>query len=114
MTDEYIEVMKALWTDAHPRIEGRFVTIDRDVNFGPYPVHKPHPPIWVGGNTTAALRRVVRCADGWQPAGLMPDVISQKLEQLRSLMGRGGTRFQPARNHLPGRHGHDRGGGRCL
>ena len=71
MTDEYIEVMKALWTDAHPRIEGRFVTIDRDVNFGPYPVHKPHPPIWVGGNTTAALRRVVRCADGWQPAGLM-------------------------------------------
>ena len=93
MTDEYIEVMKALWTDAHPRIEGRFVTIDRDVNFGPYPVHKPHPPIWVGGNTTAALRRVVRCADGWQPAGLMPDVIGQKLDQLRSLMTEAGRDF---------------------
>lgn len=93
MTDEYVEVMKALWTDEHPRIDGTYVKIDRDVNFGPYPVHKPHPPIWVGGNTMAALRRVVRCADGWQPAGLTPDVIAQKLEQLRALMTQAGRDF---------------------
>ena len=93
MTDEYVEVMKALWTDDHPRIEGKYVTIDRDVNFGPSPVHKPHPPIWIGGNTMAALRRVVRCGDGWQPAGLKPDAIAEKLEQLRALMAEAGRDF---------------------
>ncbi len=93
MTDEYLEVMKALWTDAHPRIKGRFVTIARDVNFGPYPAQKPHPPIWVGGNSTAALRRVVRCADGWQPAGLTLDAIGQKLDRPRSLMADAGRDF---------------------
>jgi len=93
MTDEYVEVMKALWTDEHPRIDGKFVKIDRDVNFGPSPVHKPHPPIWIGGNTMAALRRVVRCGDGWQPAGLVPDAIAQKLEQLRALMAEAGRDF---------------------
>lgn len=91
MSDEYLAVMKAVWTDAHPRIAGRFVTIDRDVNFGPLPVHKPHPPFgWVGGNTKAALRRVVRFGDGWQPAGITPEVMQQKLAQLRGLMAEAG------------------------
>lgn len=73
--------------------QGRFVTIARDVNFGPYPAQKPHPPIWVGGNSTAALRRVVRCADGWQPAGLTLDAIGQKLARPRSLMADAGRDF---------------------
>jgi len=90
MSDEYLTVMKALWTEAHPRITGRFVTIDRDVNFGPSPVHKPHPPIWIGGNATAALRRVVRLGDGWQPAGITPDVMQEKLEQLQGFMAEAG------------------------
>ena len=90
MSNEYIEVMKALWTDDHPRIEGRYVKIDRDVNFGPMPVHKPHPPIWIGGNSMAALRRVVRLGDGWQPAGITPDVMQQKMDQLKGLMDEAG------------------------
>ena len=90
MSNEYIEVMKALWTDDHPRIEGRYIKIDRDVNFGPMPVHKPHPPIWIGGNSLAALRRVVRLGDGWQPAGITPDVMQQKMDQLRGLMDEAG------------------------
>ena len=90
MSNEYIEVMKALWTDDHPRIDGRYVKIDRDVNFGPMPVHKPHPPIWIGGNSLAALRRVVRLGDGWQPAGITPDVMQQKMDQLKGLMDEAG------------------------
>mgnify|MGYP001185264727 CR=1 FL=1 len=86
MSNEYIEIMKALWTEDHPRIDGRYVKIDRDVNFGPMPVHKPHPPIWIGGNSTAALRRVVRLGDGWQPAGIIPDVMQRKMDQLKGLM----------------------------
>ena len=40
----------------------------------PQPVQRPHIPIWIGGHTDAALRRVVALADGWHPLGLRPPV----------------------------------------
>ncbi len=86
MSDEYVAVMKGLWTSIHPHHTGRYVTINQEVNFGPRPVQKPHPPIWVGGNTLSALRRVARWGDGWQPVALPLPVITQKLDQLRALM----------------------------
>jgi probable F420-dependent oxidoreductase len=86
MSEEYVAVLKALWTDEHPRVRGKYVTIDRDVNFGPLPVQKPHPPIWVGGNSLPALRRVARWGDGWQPVYLPLPRVQQKLDQLRTLM----------------------------
>ena len=93
MSDEYVAVLKALWTDDHPRISGRYVTIDRDVNFGPFPVQKPHPPLWVGGNSLPALKRVARWGDGWQPVALPLPRIQQKLAQLRALMAETGRDF---------------------
>jgi probable F420-dependent oxidoreductase len=93
MTDEYVEVMKALWKDEHVRVNGRYVTINQDVNFGPRPVQKPHPPIWVGGNTLPALRRVARWGDGWQPVALPLPKIQQKMDQLRTLMAEAGRDF---------------------
>lgn len=94
MSDEYVAVMKAFWTSEHPRCTGRYVTIDQDVNFGPSPVQKPHPPIWVGGNTLPALRRVARWGAGWQPVYLSPPMIQQKLGQLRALMEEQGRDFR--------------------
>jgi probable F420-dependent oxidoreductase len=94
MSDEYVAVMKALWTNVHPRCAGHYVTIDQDVNFGPLPVQKPHPPIWVGGNTLPALRRVARWGDGWQPVYLPLPMIQQKLGQLRALMEEAGRDFR--------------------
>ena len=35
----------------------------------PFPVQKPHPPIWVGGHSRAALRRTARHGDGLHPVG---------------------------------------------
>ncbi len=93
MSEEYIMVMKALWTQKKPRIDGRYITINQDVNFGPLPVQNPHPPIWVGGNTLPAMRRVARWGDGWQPVFLPLEVIQQKLEQLRSLVEKEGRDF---------------------
>jgi probable F420-dependent oxidoreductase len=98
MSNEYVAVMKALWTDDHPRIAGRYVTIDRDVNFGPLPVQKPHPPIWVGGNSLPALRRVARWGDGWQPVSLPLPVMQQRLAKLRSLMEEQGRDFASLEN----------------
>src|SRR5262249_59447487 len=38
-----------------------------DVSSEPKPIQKPHPPIWVGGESPAALRRTVKLGDAWYP-----------------------------------------------
>lgn len=70
-TDEYIEVLRALWKKEWPSYKGRFYSMD-EVRFFPKPVQKPHPPIWIGGHTKAAIRRAARLGDGWHPIGLRP------------------------------------------
>jgi alkanesulfonate monooxygenase SsuD/methylene tetrahydromethanopterin reductase-like flavin-dependent oxidoreductase (luciferase family) len=74
----------------HPRLSTAYGKIDADVNFGPQPVQRPHPPIWIGGNTLPALRRVARWGDGWQPVFLSPETIQQKTETLHALMQEAG------------------------
>jgi len=62
--DEILRAYKALWTSEHPTFEGEFFKF-RDIGFAPRPVQKPHPPIWIGGASPAAYRRVVALGDGW-------------------------------------------------
>jgi probable F420-dependent oxidoreductase len=66
MTNEYLEAIKLFWTNDVASYEGRFVSF-KDVHTAPRPVQAPHPPIWVGGASDAAMRRVVRYGDGWHP-----------------------------------------------
>ena len=65
---ESLHVIKALWTEDSPNIQGDFWTFD-DLSMYPKPVQKPHPPIWFGGRHPAALKRSARYADGWMGAG---------------------------------------------
>ena len=90
LSEDCLKLMKTLWTDPHPRLTTAYGKIDADVNFGPPPVQQPHPPIWIGGNTMPALRRVARWGDGWQPVFLSPETIRQKTETLHTLMQEGG------------------------
>jgi probable F420-dependent oxidoreductase len=71
VTDEYLQAFKILWTEDNPRFEGRHVRFS-DVVFLPKPVQKPHPPIWIGGESPPALRRAVRYGDVWFPIGNNP------------------------------------------
>jgi probable F420-dependent oxidoreductase len=71
VTDEYLQAFKILWTEDAPRFEGRHVRF-ANISFLPKPVQKPHPPIWVGGESPPALRRTVRYGDTWFPIGNNP------------------------------------------
>lgn len=66
VTDEYLQAFKALWTEDDPRFEGEHVRFT-DIIFEPKPVQRPHPPIWVGGESKPAMRRAVRYGDAWHP-----------------------------------------------
>ena len=55
--EEYIRAFKELWTSDAPSFEGRYVRFS-DLTFSPKPIQKPHPPIWIGGESPPALRRV--------------------------------------------------------
>ena len=64
IADEYIAAIIALWTQERPTFEGKYVSF-RDIGFDPKPVQKPHLPIWIGGDSKPALRRVARFGQGW-------------------------------------------------
>ncbi len=92
-TREYVEVMRALWTQERPRFSGRFVQLTEDVNVLPRPLQKPHPPIWVGGESLPALRRVVAWGSGWHIGLVAPEKVRPGLERLKALMAEGGRDF---------------------
>ncbi|MEX2615636.1 MAG: TIGR03619 family F420-dependent LLM class oxidoreductase [Alphaproteobacteria bacterium] len=66
MTNEYLAAIRELWTNEVASFEGEFVRF-QDVRSSPRPVQDPHPPIWVGGASDAAMRRAVRYGNGWHP-----------------------------------------------
>jgi len=64
-TDETISILRVLWTKEKPSYEGKFTTFG-EVLFEPKPIQR-HLPIWIGGETIPALKRVARIGDGWLP-----------------------------------------------
>jgi probable F420-dependent oxidoreductase len=66
VTDEYLEALRELWCNDRPAYQGEHVRF-WDILFYPKPLQKPHPPLWIGGESPAALRRVVKFADAWYP-----------------------------------------------
>jgi probable F420-dependent oxidoreductase len=68
MTDEFIRIMVALWTDAVVSFQGRYYSFQNVRPLMP-PVQQPHPPLFIGGTSDAALRRIVEFNAGWHPSG---------------------------------------------
>jgi probable F420-dependent oxidoreductase len=87
VTDEYIRAYKELWTSEDPSFEGRYCRFD-DISFLPKPVQKPHPPIWVGGESRPALRRTAELGDAWYPVASNPTYPMETPEQLEGGMKR--------------------------
>lgn len=87
VTDEYIRIFKELWTSESPSFEGKYHSFS-DLSFLPKPVQKPHPPIWVGGESRRALRRAAELGDGWQPIGTNNRFPLASPEQMAAAMRR--------------------------
>ncbi len=97
-TDESIEIIRSLWTDAETSYHGRIFQFD-GVVMEPKPLQQPHPPIWVGGrpggteigpdgkprkkSATGAIRRAARFGDGWDPYYMTPAMYRDSVEQIR-------------------------------
>lgn len=90
MTNEYLAAIKTLWTQDVASYDGRFVSF-RDVHTTPRPLQSPHPPIWVGGASDAALRRTLRYGDAWHPIRIRwPHFRDTELPRLQAMAEREG------------------------
>ena len=120
-SNEYLEIFKKCWTRDPVSHDGEFYSF-KDLHCMPHPVQKPHPPIWIGGHSRAALRRVAKYGDGWHPVGatsaspLPPAEFQGLLDQLKQLTEAEGRDFEAltisfkAPSYDPGLipEGHDR------
>lgn len=82
--DDYLGALRALWSMDRPVHRGQFVSID-GINAHPRPVQRFGPPIVVGGESRAALRRAITAADGWYGFYLSPLEVRRTLDDVRRL-----------------------------
>ncbi len=89
---DYLQVCKTLWCDDVSSYDGEFYTLPTCVQ-GPKPVQKPHPPLWFGGESTPALRRVARFGQGWYGVKLLPEDVPAHLKKLSELLDTEGRKL---------------------
>jgi probable F420-dependent oxidoreductase len=77
--DEAIHVMTRVWSEEHVTFQGHGFTASGNTAL-PRPRQQPRPPLWIGGNSTRAMRRAAEAADGWMP---MPNT-ARTAERVRS------------------------------
>ena len=97
-TNEYIEIMKNLWTEEVCNFSGSFYDYE-DITMEPKPVQQPHPPVWVGGrlwnpdarqkvtgkpkSRTAAVRRAAKYGQAWFPYNISLDQFQESMVSLK-------------------------------
>ena len=95
VSNEYLAAFKELWTSDNPSFDGKYCSFS-DITFAPKPVQKPHPPLWIGGESPPALRRAAQLGDAWYPIGSNPTFPVGTFEQLAEYQGRVRTNAENA------------------
>jgi probable F420-dependent oxidoreductase len=93
-SDEALELFRTLWTQEHPELETKHYRL-RDVQVSPMPVHKPRPPLWIGGSSEGAFRRVARLGDGWHATAATHDAFRQGKEAVLRFWKEAGRDGEP-------------------
>jgi probable F420-dependent oxidoreductase len=85
VTDEFIDVMRILWTEDSPEFEGAHYTLPKGLRFLPKPPQGT-VPIYIGGVSGPALRRAAGRGDGWLSVYQSPDEFAAGRARMRSLL----------------------------
>ena len=96
---EYIDAMKALWTQPVSSFEGPTIRL-APCYLNPKPVQRPHPPILFGGESDAALHRVVTQGDGWYVFGLDPDAARRAFARMDAKLKAAGREPETVRRYV--------------
>lgn len=92
--DEALELMRAVWTEEHPELETRRHRL-AGVQVSPMPLQKPRPPLWIGGSSEGAFRRVARLGDGWHATAATHEAFRQGAEAVTRFWKEGGREGSP-------------------
>ena len=92
LMDEQLTALKQIWTADQAEYHGVHVDFD-PIYLWPKPVQQPHPPIYVGGESPAALRRLASLGDGWLPRGRTPPAEIRRVRDWLAEQGRDKVRF---------------------
>jgi probable F420-dependent oxidoreductase len=80
--DDTLRAMRALWTMEHPGHHGPFASFSEVASY-PRPVQRPMPPIVIGGESPAALRRAVTMGNGWYGFALTVEQAKERITNLK-------------------------------
>ena len=85
--DEALKVLRTLWRgNKTASFQGKYYAFDQ-VSFAPQTVQPGGPPLWVAGDSPAALKRAIYYADGWHPHMNTPEDLMEALKPARKLIG---------------------------
>jgi probable F420-dependent oxidoreductase len=93
MTNEFVRIMIELWTNDSATYRGKYYSCE-NITIKPKCVRRPHVPIWVGGSSRNAMRRVAEFGDVWHPLGFQPvddAYFAAHEEEFTDSMQTGGT-----------------------
>ena len=94
LSDESLRIIREIWTHGVVNHQGTFYQYE-DMQASPRPVQQPSPPIWIGGNSARARRRVAELGDGWHTSSLNAAAMAPGCAHLRELWAKNGRQGQP-------------------
>ncbi len=86
MMDEWIDVMRVLWSEEQPSFQGEWINFEESA-FEPKPAQVGGPPLTIGGLSDAAIRRAATKASGWHPIQIEPEEVAAGVAKLRAWAG---------------------------
>lgn len=103
--DESLDVLETIWTTDPVEFRGESWSVPRS-HIELKPAQRPRPPVYLGGMTDPALRRIGRRADGWLPAGVIPAAFAtepaiQAFQRNRETIRRAAAEAGRGEEHLP-------------
>jgi probable F420-dependent oxidoreductase len=82
--EEFLKVLKAIWTTDPAEFKGQYYNLPKSY-IGPKPVQKPHPPVYMAAFVPAAMNRIARLANGWNPVAIPVDGMKQMFDGIKQM-----------------------------